>query len=87
MYREAIDASDMLSISILAPLSQLLGYAAELRKRTNHQGTVTMTYSHFAIVVGHAIARWLFGVAAAIDDPHKDATPIEILRTLLDGEQ
>jgi len=46
-----------------------------------------MTYSHFAIVVGHAIARSLFGVAAAIDDPHKDAKPIEILRTLLDGEQ
>ena len=48
MYREAIDASEMLSISILAPLSQMLGYGAQLRERTYHQGTITMTFSHYA---------------------------------------
>ena len=48
MYGETIDANEMLSISILAPLSQMFGYAAELRARTDHQGTVTMTFSHYA---------------------------------------
>ena len=48
MFSEAIDASDMLSISILAPLSQMFGYGAELRARTVGQGTFTMTFSHYA---------------------------------------
>jgi elongation factor G len=48
MYSETIDPGEMLSISILAPLSQMFGYGAELRARTDHQGTVTMTFSHYA---------------------------------------
>jgi elongation factor G len=47
MNAKAIDASDTLSITILAPLSQLFGFRAELRARAA-EGTVTMAFSHYA---------------------------------------
>jgi elongation factor G len=41
-------AGFMTSISTLVPLSQMFGYGAELRARTDRRGTFTMTFSHYA---------------------------------------
>ena len=77
MFSEAIDASDMLSISILAPLSQLFGYGAELRARTNRQGTFTMTFSHYAPAI---LSEDDGDRAADVTAPLRPRTPPLILR-------
>jgi len=47
-YVEELAGTGMLTISTQVPLSQLFGFSLELRQRTTGQGTVTMTFSHYA---------------------------------------
>jgi elongation factor G len=77
MYGEAIDASEMLSISILAPLSQMFGCGAELRARTDQQGTVTMTFSHYAPAI---LSEDDGDRSADVTAPLRPRTPPLILR-------
>jgi elongation factor G len=76
-YGEAINASEILSISILAPLSQMFGYDAELRARTDHQGSFTMTFSHYAPAI---LSEDDGDRAADVTAPLHPSTPPLILR-------
>jgi elongation factor G len=45
---EQLVGTGMMTIATQVPLSQLFGFSLELRQRTQGQGTVTMTFSHYA---------------------------------------
>jgi elongation factor G len=48
LISEEVLGTGTMTISTRAPLSQMFGYARDLRARTVRHGTLTMKFSHYA---------------------------------------